>query len=89
MVRICLKEYLEKLYAREVLKEKGPKRMVPSMNKLADLAGLHRGSLNRIANNHGKALNFETANAIIGAMNNLGFDMEISDLIIYDKSLSK
>lgn len=87
MVRICLKEYLEKLYAREVLKEKKQRRMVPSMDKLAELAGLHRGSLNRIANNHGKALRFETANAIIGTMNNLGFDMEISDLIIYDKGL--
>lgn len=87
MVRICLKEYLEKLYAREVLKRKEQRRMVPSMDKLAELAGLHRGSLNRIANNHGKALRFETANAIIGTMNNLGFDMEISDLIIYDKGL--
>lgn len=87
MVRVCLKEYLEKLQAREILREKGQKREVPSMDRLAELAGLHRGSLNRIANNHGKALRFDTANAIIRTMNDLGFDMKLSDLVIYDNSL--
>lgn len=83
MVRICLREYLNKLAAIENQKKEN-KREVPSMDKLAFAANLHRGSLNRIARNHGSALRFDTANAIIGAMRNMGFDMQISDLITYD-----
>jgi len=87
MIRICLKEYLERLRAIEA-KKGDNKRHVPSMNELARLSGLHRGSLNRIANNHSSAIRFSTGNAIISTMNDIGFDMKLSDLMVYDKSLS-
>lgn len=86
MIKVVLKEYLQRLRAIETIKPKGEKKKeVPTMDGLADLAGLHRVSLNRIANNHGKALNFETANVVIKAMRDLGFDMQTSDFIAYEE----
>lgn len=83
MIKVCLKEYLERLHAIEVMSGKKKRREVPSMDGLAKLAGIHRVTLNRIANNHGKALKFDTASAIIKALRDLGFDTQVSDLIKY------
>lgn len=87
MVKIVLRRYLSRLQAIETLKEKGEqKRHVPSLAELADLAGLHKGSIFRIAGNKGNSINFKTANAIIRAMRKSGFKMKLSDLVIFDDS---
>ncbi len=86
MTKVVLREYLSRLQAIETLKARGEKKKyVPSLAELADLAGLHRGSIFRIAGNKGNSIHFKTANAIIQAMRNQGFDMELSDLVIYEE----
>lgn len=82
MIIIALKEHLERLKAIETLKA-GKRKEVPSMDGLAKEVGLHRGTLNRIANNHGKAIKFEVLNSIIETLRELGFDTDISDILIY------
>lgn len=85
MIKVVLKEYLDRLNAIETLKPKSEeKKEVPSLSGLAKLAGLHRGSVIRIANNHGNSINFKTANTIIKAMRSIGFKMQLSDLVIYE-----
>lgn len=83
MVQICLKEYLARLEREEGAKEEG--RTVPSMDGLAELVGIHRVTMNKIVNNRTKSLNFGIATRIIEAMSLLGFDMQITDLIIFHK----
>ncbi len=86
MVKIVLKDYLEKLNAIEVMKPKGEaKKQVPTISELAKKTGLHRGSLYRIAHQPASALHFKTANSIIKAMREFGFDMQISDLVTYEE----
>ena len=86
MIRIVLREYLKRLQAIETLKDKGQeKKDVPSLAELADLAGLHRGSIFRIAGNKGSSIHFKTANTIIKVMRKEGFDMKLSDLVIYEE----
>ena len=86
MVKIVLKEYLERLNAIEVMKPRGePRKQVPTISELAKKSGLHRGSLYRIAHQPAGALHFKTANKIIKAMRAFGFDMQIQDLVTYEE----
>lgn len=86
-MKVVLKEYLERLHAIEVMKAKGePRKHVPNLTELAELSGLHKVTVNRIANNHSKALKFESAKSIIKAMRGLGFNMTVSDFLEYEEA---
>lgn len=73
MVYISLGSYLKKL------KDEG--KEPPSITALAEDIGLHKGSLNRIANNHVKQLRIETADLVIKAMRARGFNTGVADII--------
>lgn len=84
-MKVVLKEYLERLNAIEVMKPRGePRKKVPNLTELAKLSGLHKVTISRIANNYTKTFKIESAQAIIKAMRDLGFDMQVSDFLMYE-----
>ena len=85
VIIVNLKSHLDRLKAIETLKTEGAKREVPSMDQLSRLVGIHRGTLNRIANNHTKAIRFELLNSIIEELQKLGFETDVKDILIYQK----
>lgn len=89
-MKIVLKEYLEWLRAVEVMKavmpDGGERKKVPSQAELARLSGLNKMTVNRIANNHAKNIKLESIKAIIRAMRDLGFDTQVSDLLVYEET---
>lgn len=86
MITVNLKSYLERLKAIETLKS-GSKRDVPNMDQLAKMVGLHRGTMNRIANNHTSAIRFKLLGSIITALRGLGFNTSVSDILVYDEAV--
>ena len=89
LMKIVLKEYLEWLRAVEVMKtvmpDGGKRKKVPSLTELARLSGLGTMTVYRMGNNNAKVMKLETISAIIRAMRGLGFDTQVSDLLVYQE----
>ena len=81
MLYISLSTYLRKL------RDKG--QNPPSITALAADIGMHKGSLNRFANNKVKQVNLDTADKILNAMRARGFNMTVSDLLTYEPEIKK
>lgn len=82
MVHIRLKEYLKELEKGESLKE-GVRLQVPTVADISRDSGIHYVTLNRIANQRAKRLDFKTAEKIIRSVRKRGFNMQMSDLITF------
>lgn len=82
MIRIAIKEYLERLRAIELVN--GTNRDVPSVRKLSQVVNVHYVTLNKMVNNHGKSIRIELLSDIIRHLRSLGFDTSISDILIYE-----
>lgn len=80
---VNLKSYLSKLKAVERGKPKDRQRVVPSLAEIARSIDMHQTSLSRLANNQVNQLNLETGAKIITEMRERGFDMDVSDLLVY------
>jgi DNA-binding Xre family transcriptional regulator len=84
MLYINLNTYLSQLKAIENSKPAGAKRLkVPNITELAEAIGLHQTSLSRIANNRISHLNLEVGNKIIDELRRRGFEMRVTDLLVY------
>jgi len=63
---------------------------VPSLRELAHSIGMNEVSFSRIANNKINQLTLEVGDKIIGEMRRRGFNMQVSDLLMYqDDSISQ
>ncbi len=83
-MRIILKSYLHDLKS----KEGGEK--VPTIRDLAKSIGMEENTLFNISNNRIKQLSLETSEKIISEMRRRGFNMQVSDLLMYqDDSISQ
>jgi len=82
MVYIRLKEYLKELEKVESLKE-GIRLQVPTIADISRDANIHYTTMNRIANQRARRLDFNTAEKIIRSVRRRGFDMQMSDLITF------
>lgn len=80
---VVFKSYLSKLKEQESTKPKDIRRKVPTVKQIAKSIGRHQTTVNRIASNEVKCLNLETGGRIIKEMRKRGFDMALSDLVVY------
>jgi hypothetical protein len=84
MLYINLNTYLSQLKAIENSKPAGAKRReVPTITELAEAIELHQTSLSRIANNRISHFNLEVGNKIINELRRRGFEMQVTDLLVY------
>lgn len=83
---ITLKEYLNELAAFERRRPQEERRHIPTLEELAEVAGIHPVTLSRIVNNQTRRLSLEVPEAIIGYMRGLGYDMGTTDFIEYRAS---
>lgn len=81
-VSIRLKEYLEDLKQKEEMKD-GVRLQVPSLYDLAGDTGIHYTTLNRIARDRITKLDLKKTDQIIKTMRKRGFNMDITDLIVF------
>ena len=82
MIRIAIKEYLERLRAIELVN--GTNRDVPSVRKLSQAVNVHYVTLNKMVNNHGKSIRIELLSDIIEHLRSIGFETDISDILKYE-----
>lgn len=78
MVKVTLKEYLEKL------RRKHGSEGIPTLQDIAQAANTSFVSLSRIANNHMKMLNVTTIGGIVTYLRDCGYDTELSDILTYE-----
>lgn len=83
-MKVRLKEYMTVLEAREILREEGEPKDVPSLSDLAAAAGVTFQTMSRLANNHGKQLSLELLSAVIAEFRRRGFDTRIEDVLAYE-----
>lgn len=82
MIRIAIKEYLERLRALELVN--GTNRDVPSVRQLSKVVNVHYVTLNKMVNNHGKSIRIELLSDIIEHLRSIGFETDISDILVYE-----
>ena len=82
-VAITFKSYLMRLKELERAKPEDKRREVPSIPKIAELAGIHQVTASRIMHGHVKSLSLFKLSAILDVMNDLGFKTDITDFLTY------
>ena len=88
-VLINLKSYLANLERNEMAKPESERQSIPTLTELADIAGIHRVPFTRIANGRIKLLNLEVVDSVIEEMRRRGFNMDITDFIVYQPRATK
>jgi len=83
-VYVQLDAYLRRLRAIERQKPEENRRLVPAMTELADVIGISRITLWRLAQGRTKSFNLEIASAIMREMWKRGFQTEIGDLLKFE-----
>jgi len=76
-----VKQYLEEISALEMQKPIIKRRHIPTIKDIADEAGMHYTTVNRIVNNKVKKLDYATAGKIAKVLHNRGFVMKPSDIL--------
>lgn len=80
---ITLRAHLESLKDRENSKPKEHRRIVPTMEEIANDIGMSTVAMSNIATNKISQLSLKTGGKIIAAVRARGFPMEVGDLIGY------
>lgn len=80
---ITLKSHLEHIAAHERSKPLNERRLIPSMDELARMVGIHPVTLSNIANSRIKQLNLVLGGRILTALHHYGFTTTIGDIIAY------
>lgn len=79
---VTLKSYLERLVEGERVKHSS-QRSVPTLTDLAEVAGVNKATISRLANGGYKSLSFDIAVAILDELNRRGFPTRLDDIISY------
>jgi DNA-binding Xre family transcriptional regulator len=82
-VLINLKPFLSSLELEEKAQQPDQRRAVPTLTELAEIVGMHRTPFYRIANNRVSKLDLDTLAGIIAELRRRGFDVDISDMLVY------
>lgn len=82
-LKVNIKPYLETLKLNERHKPEGEKLKVPSITELAEVAGLHRNSYRRLAQDQTSEVNKDAVAKTIAELRRRGFNTEINDILIY------
>lgn len=82
-VLINLKPFLSGLELNEKARPPEQRRPVPTLTELAAIVGMHRTPFYRIANNRIAKLDLDTLAGIIAELRRRGFEVEISDMLVY------
>lgn len=83
-VLIRLTEYLDELKEQEAAKE-GIRLQVPTLTDLSADVGVHYVTMNRIAKNRVIKLDITTVDKVIKTMRSRGFDMDLTDFMIFEE----
>lgn len=81
-VLIVLEEYLDTLKKQEAIKI-GPRLQIPTLTDLSMDASVHYATMNRVAKNKVVKLDLQLVDTVIKAMRQRGFDMELTDFMIW------
>jgi DNA-binding Xre family transcriptional regulator len=82
VIIITLKSYLDRLAEEERVKV-GTQRQVPSFSDLADVAGVDRATISRLASGGFKSLTLKVLVAILDELNRRGFETSLEDIVAY------
>lgn len=82
VILITLKSYLDRLIEEERVKA-GSRREVPSFNDLAEVAGVDRATISRLASGGFKSLTIRVLVAILDELNRRGFETTLDDIVSY------
>ena len=82
-VAITFKSYLVRLSELERAKPKSERKKVPTITRIAELAGISRVTGSRIMHGHVKSLSLRKLCAILDVMNSLGFETKLTDVLSY------
>jgi len=82
-MHIVLKQYLDRIEAEERAKPPNLRRRVPTIRELAGDVGVHEVNMSRLVNGKVNDLRLTTAAKIISTMRQYGFEMDVTDLLVY------
>lgn len=84
-IKVILKEYLAGLKEEEKHKPFGERKNIPNLMDISKESGISYSIVSRFANNQMRRFHLASITSILDALHSLGCEVEISDVLEYQK----
>ncbi len=86
VLKVTIKEYLEKLQAFEAGKPGWQRRTIPTISQLSEDLGISRDGLSRLFNNRRVRVNLQHLAEVVAELRRYGWETQLADILSLEES---